>query len=367
MFAVRRPSFINLLIGSAALALAPLIFVYSQSGVDNLSKLFLSWQYWLFIFFYLAVYFLLDSAILPKFFPKKKWGRLSISLLLLLVITMYVQPFDKLIHFSGFGRERKDFKREMSFHGNNNDMPGPPPGKKNGKMPGGPMFDIVSVFLLLMTLLLAIAEAAIKQSIFTEQRALQAEADKANAELSFLKAQINPHFLFNTLNNIYSLAVSKSDKAPDAVLKLSNIMRYITDGANETLVPLQDETDCINDYISLQKLRLGENFPVEFLVEGNMTGKLLPPLVLMTFVENAFKHGISSHEENSVVFKIVIQDKYLHFFAQNKLFAVPRNTERTGIGIDNTKKRLRVLYPDKHLLNIEQEKGFYTVNLILYS
>jgi LytS/YehU family sensor histidine kinase len=307
----------------------------------------------------MLVYFLLDNILLPKFFPGKKWMGLSASLLLLLVITLYVQPFDKLVHFSGFGRERNDLKKEISFPVNNNDRPGPPPGEKNDKKPGGPMFDIVSVFLLLMTLLLTIAEAAIKQSRFTEQRALQAEADKANAELSFLKAQINPHFLFNTLN--------KSDKAPDAVMKLSNIMRYITDGANETLVPLQDETDCINDYISLQKLRLGDNFPVAFSVEGNMTGKQLPPLVLMTFVENTFKHGISNHEENSVAFKIVIQDKHLHFFAQNKLFAVPRNTERTGIGIDNTKKRLQVLYPDKHLLNIEQEKGFYTVNLILYS
>ncbi len=244
-----------------------------------------------------------------------------------------------------------------------------PPFRENDmrRAPFGPAFDIVSVFLLAMVLLVVIADAAIKQAGLIEQRAIQAEADRANAELSFLKAQINPHFLFNTLNNIYSLAVTKNERTADAVMKLSNIMRYVTDGGDETMVPLQNENDCITDYISLQKLRLGDDFPIEFSVSGDVTGKTIPPLSLMTFVENAFKHGVSNHEQNNIIFKIVAQDKYIHFFAKNRLFSTARNTERTGIGIENTKKRLNVLYPEKHVLVIETKDGFYTVDLILYS
>jgi two-component system, LytTR family, sensor kinase len=300
-------------------------------------------------------------------YAAKKWLLFSVAILMLLAATIIIKPFDSIVHFS-----RKDNSpQEMLIKQGDKpfDGPGRYPFRKSGRRKGpfGPAFDIVSVFLLGMVLLVVIADAAVKKANFTEQRALQAEAERIKAELSFLKAQINPHFLFNTLNNIYSLAVTKSEHTADAVMKLSNIMRYVTDGANETWAPLQDEKECIADYISLQKLRLGQNFPVEFLVSGDIDRKTIPPLSLMTFVENAFKHGISNHEQNSITFKILAQDKYIHFSATNKLFLTERNTERTGIGIENTKKRLQVLYPEKHVLNIDAKDGFYTVDLILYS
>jgi two-component system, LytTR family, sensor kinase len=370
MFALKRASFINMVIGACLFALAPLIFVYSQSGFANVSKLIASYEYWLFIIYFLIVYFLLQKFVVPKLYFKKKAIAFTAVVIVLMAATLVVKPFDRLIHFSyrGKGQPPKEMfeKKPLPPPGNKDNGEQKPPGPDMGKK-GGPMFDMVSSFLLLLIFLIVITDKAVKKSRLTEKRAVQAEADRAYAELSFLKAQINPHFLFNTLNNIYSLAVTKNEKTADAVMKLSNIMRYVTDGNGETMVPLDEETSCITDYISLQKLRLGENFPVDFSVEGNTAGKTIPPLCLMTFVENAFKHGISNHEQNSVVFKIQVQDKYIHFLAQNKLFSTARNTERTGIGIENTQKRLNVIYPEKHVLAIEEKAGFYTVNLILYS
>src|SRR6201999_506982 len=103
-------------------------------------------------------------------------------------------------------------------------------------------------------------------------------------------------FLFNTLNNIYTLAVIQDEHAPDSILKLSNIMRYVTDDTREDFVPLQSEVDCINDYIELQKLRLGTKTQVDFKITGDIESKQIAPLILMTFIENVFKYGISKHE-----------------------------------------------------------------------
>ena len=372
MFALQKFSFVTVVAAVGLFAITPLIFVLNQSGFTNVAKLLVSYQYWLFVVFYIGVYFLLHQFVIPYLYHRKKWLFFSLAVIMLLVATMAVKPFDNLIHFSDRNMPYKEARKRPR------DMPpGPavPPATGNrsfenreeGKGPFGPAFDIVSLFLLIMLLLVVIADAAIKKSRLTEQRAIQAEADRANAELSFLKAQINPHFLFNTLNNIYSLAFTKSERTPDAVMKLSNIMRYVTDGADETIVPLQQEADCIADYIALQKLRLGDGFPVNFLVSGDISGTAIPPLSLMTFVENAFKHGVSSHEHNCILFKITVQNKVIHFFSSNKLFSVARKAERTGIGIENTKKRLNVLYPEKHVLAIETKEGFYTVDLVLYN
>jgi len=110
------------------------------------------------------------------------------------------------------------------------------------------------------------------------------ENQRLSAELAFLKSQINPHFLFNTLNNIYTMVVIKDENAPDSIMKLSNIMRYVTDDANEDFVPLQNEIDFIKDYIELQRLRLGEKTYVDLDISGDIEGKLIAPLILMTFI-----------------------------------------------------------------------------------
>jgi LytS/YehU family sensor histidine kinase len=194
---------------------------------------------------------------------------------------------------------------------------------------------------------------------------LLAEAERANAELSFLKAQVNPHFLFNTLNNIYSLAVTGNENTGPSIMRLSNIMRYVTDEAGQDFVLMDSEVECMKDYIDLQKMRLGEKMNVEVSITGNTIDKKIAPLILMTFVENVFKYGISSHEASVIIIKLSANGDHISFFCQNKLFEIKRNTERTGIGINNARQRLQHLYPNRHFLDINTDNGLFTVQLTL--
>jgi LytS/YehU family sensor histidine kinase len=167
------------------------------------------------------------------------------------------------------------------------------------------------------------------------------------------------------LNNIYALAVTKNEATPASIMKLSNIMRYVTDEVSEDYVPLESEVECISNYIDLQRLRLNTKVTVDFSVTGNVEDKKISPLILMTFVENVFKYGISKHEEITITIKLYAEEKTITFFCQNKIFPAVRKIERTGIGIANTRQRLEFLYPNKHLLNITTANNLFTVQLTL--
>jgi LytS/YehU family sensor histidine kinase len=227
----------------------------------------------------------------------------------------------------------------------------------------GRQSDMVGLFIFIMIMGLSIAVSTVEKWQFTEQKMIKAEAEKAHAELSFLKAQINPHFLFNTLNNIYALSVTDSKNTSASIMKLSNIMRYVTDEVVEDLVSLQSEVDCINDYIDLQRLRLGKKTILNFEVTGAITNQRIAPLVLMTFIENVFKYGISKHEVAKIEMKLNIDGSKLNFFCQNTIFDNGSSGKRKGIGIANTRQRLNHIYPGRHKLDITKENNLFTVNL----
>lgn len=218
-----------------------------------------------------------------------------------------------------------------------------------------------------MIMALSTAIKTVVQWQTTEQRAISAEAEKASAELSFLKAQINPHFLFNTLNNIYTLAITNNEHTADSIMKLSNIMRYVTDEVKEDFVDLQNEVSCIANYIDLQRLRLGAKTVVSFTVQGDLTNRKIAPILLMTFVENVFKYGISKQHQSNIDINLLVKPDAIVFFCVNPIFERKQNLERTGIGINNTRERLKYLYPGKHILNINEENDQFTVILTLYS
>jgi len=150
-------------------------------------------------------------------------------------------------------------------------------------------------------------------------------------------------------------------------MKLSNIMRYVTDEVTIDFVPLQSEIDCISDYIELQRLRMNDKTPVNFTVRGDMQHKTIPPLILMTFIENVFKYGISKHEPSIIDINIDVAESAVSFFCQNRIFIRNTDTQRMGIGIKNTKQRLEHLYNGRHLLYITNDDEFYTVQLVLQS
>jgi two-component system LytT family sensor kinase len=376
MYRVKTSAVITHVTGWFIFLSLPLLFIAGQSGTDKaLSNLAAPW-YWLLFGSYVAIFYGHTYYLFPQLYLRKKlWAYFSIVLLLLISIYL-LRPFDRL--FNEFGKESRGMRMEDNHRPPPpmmEDMPPPPPADARpddrgpGPMERGPRqrgqhFDIISIFLFLLTLSLSIAIQSTWRWRTTEKRALQAEADKAQAELAFLKAQINPHFLFNTLNNIYSLAITRSEHTAESIMKLSNILRYVTDDVKQDFVPLVQEIECIQDYIALQQLRLGKKTSVSFEVTGQPEQKIIAPLVLMTFVENAFKYGISNHQASDIVISLQVNKESILFKCSNALF--PRKeTDREGIGIDNTRKRLEHLYPNHYTLNINTDNNFYTVALIL--
>jgi len=192
--------------------------------------------------------------------------------------------------------------------------------------------------------------------------------DNLGAQYELLKQQVNPHFLFNSLNNIYSLALKKDTMAPDSILKLAEVMRYMIYESNEDLVPLQKELTYINNYIDLQKLRIRDNGSVRFEVTGNTEGWFIAPLVLLVFIENGFKHGIKASLYQSFVNILVIAGNgYLHMTVENSkgvIDDVEKDNFR-GLGLENVKRRLDLLYPGKYELTIADTEDNYMVILQL--
>lgn len=340
----------------------PLVFLNRQNQDSTSTLLLQQPSYWLFCFTYIFLFYINANLFIPRLFLKKKYLAYSLITLLLLGCVYYLKPFDRMLRSS----ENIAIADEQAPRApaNQRGRGEPPPRFKPGHH-NKPPLDIVSLFIFLMIFAISTAIKTIQQWQLTEQQVTRAEADKTTAELSSLKAQINPHFLFNTLNNIYTLVVTQDDNAAESVMKLSNIMRYVTEDAMADFVPLQNEINCIGDYIELQRLRMSKNTEVNFSLNGHTSGKKIPPLVLMTFVENVFKYGISSHEKTVISIKVDANDKDIAFFCKNRLFDNRSENQSTGVGIKNTKQRLAHLYPGRHLLNISNQDGYYTVRLSL--
>jgi two-component system LytT family sensor kinase len=190
------------------------------------------------------------------------------------------------------------------------------------------------------------------------------ENQRLSAELSFLKSQINPHFLFNSLNSIYSLAYQKSETTPDAILKLSEIMRYMLYECNDNEVSLEKELQYLQNYIDLQRIRFGENAYIDFKINGKVDGQQIVPLLLIAFIENAFKHGVVNNAAAPIRMLIEVDENKLHFFIQNKKHTNNRDNQG-GIGLINVKRRLDLLYHDRYNLNIIDGNETYTCELTL--
>lgn len=220
-------------------------------------------------------------------------------------------------------------------------------------------------FQFLMFFLLSIGYRISLEWFSINQRNKEIEAEKLKAELSFLKAQINPHFFFNTLNTIYALSLNKSDKATDAILIFAQLVRYVLNKSEQDLVPLTDEIGYLSDYIDLQKLRFSENLKVNFNVSGDIEKYTIAPLLIMTFVENAFQYGVSTHYGSDININLVAVAGVVHFDITNKIYKTgnPINSERQSIGIDNTTKKLDLIYPNKYKLDILNDGSLYKVSL----
>lgn len=192
----------------------------------------------------------------------------------------------------------------------------------------------------------------------------QLESERKDMELQFLKSQLNPHFLFNSLNNIYSLAYQKSDKTADAVLKLSEIMRYMIYESNDSWVSLSKEIEYVKSYVELQRLRFKDGAAVELNIQGEIDDQPIVPLILISFVENAFKHGVANDYKDPIKINLIANQKILHFSITNKKNNYNKD-EVGGVGLNNVERRLQLLYPERYKLNIVNTATHYTSELML--
>lgn len=210
------------------------------------------------------------------------------------------------------------------------------------------------IFFLAVGTSTAVAAVQKWQSDERQRRAM--ERERVNSELSYLKAQINPHFFFNTLNNIYALTNIEVDRAKQALLKLSRMMRYVLYETQKDLTPLQKEIDFLHDYIELMQLRLTDSVSVEMDIAPLDRHATIAPMLLLPLVENCFKHGISTKEPCTIHISLALTDQSLTLRTQNQIFTANKDTpegKASGIGIANTRRRLELLYPDRYKLTQE--------------
>jgi sensor histidine kinase YesM len=229
--------------------------------------------------------------------------------------------------------------------------------------------EIVLFFIvyIIITMLLKLSKSWFLVS-WLQKELLEKEKQKTVVELKALKAQINPHFFFNTLNSIYSMALDKDDRLPGTVLQLSDLMRYFLYVSRDNFIPLEKDLTVVKEYIALQKLRSNAQLDIETKISGEISDQQIAPLLLITFLENAFKHGAKGSSGNTFIkLDIKVEKNKLNFTLENNKGIIDEvNTgDHNGLGLENVKRQLELLYPGKHLLNIKVEQDRFVVALQL--
>lgn len=292
--------------------------------------------------------------LLPYFLKKKKyWKALPGALLWLVPFTLIIAHYSEwLIH--AFPGTEKHFYSPISLQ---------------DKEPQSPLWTYYTAIYIDLGFTVFIFTLGFLARHSFRERQLKDELQQRQtaSELSLLKTQINPHFLFNVLNSIYSLSLKKSDEAPHIILKVSDILRYMLYESKNELMPLEQELRILQDYVDIEKVRLAQSSSIRIQTPGELNGYRIPPALLLPFVENAIKHGIDSMAEHAFL-DINIQvnqgKDMLYFRCFNNYKTKPCKTERAGgIGLENTRRRLELIYGPAHSLSITDKNGTFDVQL----
>lgn len=304
--------------------------------------------------FLIGFYYLNALVLVPALLAKKKIVLYIICILGLMVLFIFI-PF---IYFQFVAVPRPHFIRNIRPQ-----QPGRPPGGFGLKrilpftFPG-------TLFMFLLILIISGGIKIINQWFRSERRTEEIEKEKISTELALLKSQVNPHFLFNTLNNIYSMAIAGSPDTAPSVMKLSSIMRYVLDDAKSNFVPVDKELQFLENYISLQRVRLTDKSVINFSCSGPVAGKQIAPLLLIAFVENAFKYGISAHQPSVIDINCNVTGNQFNFTVANQKFKNDNTIlSNTGIGLTNARRRLELMYPGNHSLLTENAVNYFSITL----
>ncbi|MBC8111777.1 MAG: sensor histidine kinase [Verrucomicrobia bacterium] len=290
--------------------------------------------------FMMLISYLNYFYLLPRYLVNKNFGRyfLEFSIPFSILITLFI--YLKRYQMDGYTFQEKYFYSERFAV----------------QMIWGTLFIVIFVGML------RFAEDWFKLEAVKKE----VENEKLIAELRFLKAQINPHFLFNTLNNLYYLAFTQSPNTTEVIAKLSQMMRYMIYDSNHLKVPLSKEIEYMESYISLEKLRLNNQIPVHFTVKGNPEQVMVVPLIFITFLENAFKHGVGNNNPQAWVnISIELHGKACLYTVENSKISVNDKPEKSGVGLQNVQRRLELSYPNQYELCTRDQENSYWVELKL--
>ncbi|MET0463503.1 MAG: histidine kinase [Chitinophagaceae bacterium] len=281
-----------------------------------------------------SLFALIPYFLFFRFYPDKKWGRILLALLIIL----------PMVFFLGYWLEGLANWKLRSA---------------NTSFPRLRSYFLDHLFYIILYVIYGIAVYFIRYAYFREIQQKELALQNRESELSFLRSQINPHFLFNGLNNIYSLVYLQSPNSLEAIAGFSDLLRYMLYDTTQD-VPLEKEVHYIRQYISLQELKQGGGIRSKFDVQGPTDRTFIPPLLLIPFVENAFKHG--APEDDEIIVSIQTAARQTTFYCQNKKSA-HRKDASGGIGLHNVRRRLELLFPGKHQLSIMDGPVFFMVKL----
>ncbi|NAS30720.1 GHKL domain-containing protein [Flavobacteriaceae bacterium R38] len=272
------------------------------------------------VLFLLVFYLSFAYVLIPQFFKKYKW----------IILGVYVIAFGVFLYFRLFSGNFEIYQQQKT--------------------------EIILLFIFPIPLFFCLW-------IYEQWKWVKGlQAEKTKAELSLLKTQVNPHFFFNTLNNLYALTIKNSKQAPEVILKLSDMMRYTIYEGKKDIVSLEEEIDYLKNYIELHKIRYQKSVTIEFEYT-TVKNDTVAPLLFIILLENALKHGVESLTENAFVkMNLSSNDKEIHFTIENNFDPKEVSPEK-GIGLENLKHRLSLIYPKRHKLSIKEEENVFTVNL----
>lgn len=289
---------------------------------------------------YILIYWILPVAIKRKKF-------LLFAVLVVIHAFIYANAIWLTLKFTNLFPERFDYSKLSWFY---------------------PIKLLNTLFSNYVIPLFAVSVVIFKKWYIDEQQKKKLAEEKMAAELSFLKSQIHPHFLFNTLNNLYALTLIKSEKTPDVVLKLSGLLDYMIYKSNDKFVDLSSELEILKSYIELEELRYNNRLDLKYEIKGETVGYKIAPLILLPFIENSFKHGAGNDRSNpKISIQLKTNKQYLELKVVNSIKSENEKDEtiQHGIGLKNVGRRLELIYPGAHQLEIEKTQAEFRVRLLI--
>jgi two-component system LytT family sensor kinase len=304
-----------------------------------------------------GAYYLNSTVLVPAFLLKNRGGYYLLLIVLVICGILLLNAYtEKLLNIHQL--------MDAAFH-----QHGPPRPHRDHGGGGGPHFDTITLMIIALVLGISTSVTTIQKWQADKQHNQVLQQEKTSSELSFLKAQINPHFFFNTLNNIYALTHIDAETSRKAIHQLSRMMRYLLYDTQQTHTLLSQEIAFIKDYISLMQLRLTDVVQISFESPEPLIDMPIAPMIFLPFVENAFKHGISVTQPSKITISITQEDMTLKLSVKNSIIKDQGASldEYSGIGLNNTRRRLDLLYPGKYnlLINELTTENEYHVHLFL--